>query len=107
MSRVNLLGLDLSALTEFVATLDEKPFRARQLARWIHQHGASSFDAMTDLAKSLRGKLAQRAEIVAPVVLRDTIAPDGTRKWLLDVGAGDAGETVFIPEQGRGTLCVS
>ncbi|MCS6943973.1 MAG: 23S rRNA (adenine(2503)-C(2))-methyltransferase RlmN [Sutterellaceae bacterium] len=107
MSRVNLLGLDLSALTEFVATLDEKPFRARQLARWIHQHGASSFDAMTDLAKSLRGKLAQRAEIVAPVVLRDTIAPDGTRKWLLDVGAGDAVETVFIPEQGRGTLCVS
>ncbi|MCX8003782.1 MAG: 23S rRNA (adenine(2503)-C(2))-methyltransferase RlmN [Burkholderiaceae bacterium] len=107
MSRVNLLGLDLQALTAFVAFLDEKPFRARQLARWIHQRGAGSFDAMTDLAKSLRGKLAQRAEIVAPAVLRDTTAADGTRKWLLDVGGGNAVEAVFIPEDDRGTLCVS
>jgi 23S rRNA (adenine2503-C2)-methyltransferase len=107
MTRVNLLGLDGAALTAFVAALDEKPFRARQLLRWIHQRGASRFDAMTDLAKSLRGKLADCAEVAAPAVLRDSTAADGTRKWLLDVGGGNAIETVFIPEPDRGTLCVS
>lgn len=107
MTRVNLLDLDAAALTAFVAAIDEKPFRARQLLRWIHQRGASRFDAMTDLAQSLRGKLAARAEIVAPAVVRDTTAADGTRKWLLDVGGGNAIETVFIPEEDRGTLCVS
>jgi 23S rRNA (adenine2503-C2)-methyltransferase len=107
MTRVNLLDLDAAALTAFVEALDEKPFRARQLLRWIHQRGASGFDAMTDLAQSLRGKLAARAEIVAPAVVRDTTAADGTRKWLLDVGGGNAIETVFIPEDERGTLCVS
>jgi 23S rRNA (adenine2503-C2)-methyltransferase len=107
MTRVNLLELDAAALTAFVASLDEKPFRARQLLRWIHQRGASRFDAMTDLAKSLREKLAARAEVLAPPVVRDTTAADGTRKWLLDVGGGNAIETVFIPEDERGTLCVS
>jgi 23S rRNA (adenine2503-C2)-methyltransferase len=107
VSRVNLLGLDLAALTAYTESLGEKPFRARQLARWIHQHGAGEFDAMTDLAKSFRAKLAAHAAIVAPAVLRDSTSADGTRKWLLDVGAGNAIETVFIPEDDRGTLCIS
>lgn len=107
MDRVNLLDLDAAALTAYVATLDEKPFRARQLSRWIHRRGARSFDAMSDLAKSLRSKLEQCAEIRALPVLRDSTSADGTRKWLLDVGAGNAIESVFIPEDDRGTLCVS
>ena len=107
MSRVNLLGLDLAALTAYAESLGEKPFRARQLARWIHQHGAGTFDEMTDLAKSFRSKLAEHASIVAAAVLRDSTSSDGTRKWLLDVGAGNAIETVFIPEEDRGTLCIS
>jgi 23S rRNA (adenine2503-C2)-methyltransferase len=107
VSRVNLLGLDVAALTDYAASLGESPYRARQLARWIHRRGARSFDAMTDLAKSLRGKLAECAEITAPAVIGDTTSADGTRKWLLDVGAGNAIETVYIPEEERGTLCVS
>ncbi|MDR3385170.1 23S rRNA (adenine(2503)-C(2))-methyltransferase RlmN [Cupriavidus basilensis] len=104
---VNLLDLDADALTAYCGELGEKPFRARQLQRWIHQFGASRFDAMSDLAKSLREKLATRAEIRSPAVITDNLSADGTRKWLLDVGAGDAVETVYIPEETRGTLCVS
>ncbi|AOY93514.1 23S rRNA (adenine(2503)-C(2))-methyltransferase [Cupriavidus sp. USMAA2-4] len=104
---VNLLDLDADALTAYCGELGEKPFRARQLQRWIHQFGASRFDAMSDLAKSLREKLATRAEIRAPSVIADHESADGTRKWLLDVGAGNAVETVYIPEETRGTLCVS
>jgi 23S rRNA (adenine2503-C2)-methyltransferase len=107
MADVNLLDLDPAGLAAFVESLGEKPFRARQLVRWIHRRGASRFDAMTDLAKSLRGKLAERATIAAPAVVRDSTSADGTRKWLLDVGQGNAIETVFIPEDDRGTLCVS
>jgi 23S rRNA (adenine2503-C2)-methyltransferase len=107
VDRVNLLDLDAAALTAYVASLDEKPCRARQLSRWIHRRGARSFDAMSDLAKSLRSKLEQCAEIRALPVLRDSTSADGTRKWLLDVGAGNAIESVFIPEDDRGTLCVS
>jgi 23S rRNA (adenine2503-C2)-methyltransferase len=104
---VNLLGLDHEALKAFCAGLGEKPFRARQLLRWIHQAGVDDFGAMTDMAKPLRGRLAESASISAPRVLRDTAAADGTRKWLLDVGTGNAIESVFIPEEGRGTLCIS
>ncbi|MFN3566713.1 MAG: 23S rRNA (adenine(2503)-C(2))-methyltransferase RlmN [Burkholderiaceae bacterium] len=107
MARVNLLDFDAAGLAAFVESLGEKPFRARQLLRWIHRRGASGFDAMTDLAKSLRGKLAEHATIAAPAVVRDSASADGTRKWLLDVGLGNAIETVFIPEDDRGTLCVS
>src|SRR4030095_13981923 len=107
MSAVNLLDLDREALVAHVAALGEKPFRARQLMRWIHRRGAADFAAMSDLAKSLRGKLAGPATISAPPVIRDSVSGDGTRKWLLDVGKGDAIETVFIPEDDRGTLCVS
>lgn len=103
----NLLDLDPAQLTAYCGELGEKPFRAKQLLRWIHQFGAHDFDAMTDLAKSLRDKLATRAMIAAPAVISDHISTDGTRKWLLDVGQGNAVETVFIPEENRGTLCIS
>src|SRR5262245_16227045 len=104
---VNLLGLDHEALKGFCAGLGEKPFRARQLLRWIHHAGVDDFAAMTDMAKPLRERLAQSATIAAPRVLRDPTAADGTRKWLLDVGTGNAIESVFIPEEERGTLCIS
>jgi 23S rRNA (adenine2503-C2)-methyltransferase len=103
----NLLDLDPAQLIAYCDELGEKPFRAKQLQRWIHQFGASNFDDMTDLAKSLREKLAGRAHVAAPVVISDHISTDGTRKWLLDVGQGNAVETVFIPEERRGTLCIS
>ncbi len=105
--RVNLLGVDGSSLSALVAEWGEKPFRARQLYRWIHQRGEHDFAAMSDLAKSFRAALHERAEVRAPAVLRDGVSTDGTRKWLLDVGGGNAVETVFIPEANRGTLCVS
>ncbi|MFJ2986712.1 23S rRNA (adenine(2503)-C(2))-methyltransferase RlmN [Collimonas sp. NPDC087041] len=104
---INLLDLDPAQLTAYCGELGEKPFRAKQLLRWIHQFGAHDFDAMTDLAKSLRDKLATRAFIAAPAVISDHTSTDGTRKWLLDVGQGNAVETVFIPEENRGTLCIS
>ena len=104
---VNLLGLDSASLEGFVAGLGDKPFRARQLARWIHQIGESEFERMSDLAKAFRERLKSAAEVRAPSVLSDHISEDGTRKWLLDVGNGNAVETVFIPEAGRGTLCIS
>ncbi|MEH6299094.1 23S rRNA (adenine(2503)-C(2))-methyltransferase RlmN, partial [Salmonella enterica subsp. enterica serovar Typhimurium] len=91
----------------YCESLGEKSFRAKQLQRWIHQSGASDFGEMTDLAKSLREKLATRANIQAPAVITDHLSSDGTRKWLVDVGQGNAVETVHIPEGTRGTLCVS
>jgi 23S rRNA (adenine2503-C2)-methyltransferase len=104
---VNLIGLDQDALRSFCAGLGEKPYRARQLLRWIHQAGVDDFSAMTDMSKGLRERLVESASIAAPRVLRDTTAADGTRKWLLDVGTGNAIEAVFIPESNRGTLCIS
>ena len=108
---INLLDFDVDSLTAWFAQLGEKPFRARQVLRWMHRFGADDFGQMTDVAKSLRAKLAEKAEIRGPVPLRDTTAADGTRKWLLDVdngkNAGNAVETVFIPEANRGTLCIS
>ncbi len=103
----NLLDLDPAQLIAYCGELGEKPFRAKQLQRWIHQFGASDFESMTDLAKSLRDKLATRAMIAAPTVISDHTSSDGTRKWLIDVGQGNAVETVFIPEENRGTLCIS
>ena len=103
----NLLDLDPAQLVAYCGELGEKPFRAKQLQRWIHQFGASDFSAMTDLAKSLRDKLATRAFVAAPAIISDHTSTDGTRKWLVDVGQGNAVETVFIPEESRGTLCIS
>ncbi|GAB3330101.1 23S rRNA (adenine(2503)-C(2))-methyltransferase RlmN [Bordetella tumulicola] len=105
--RVNLLGLDAAKLSELVGQWGGKPFRARQLQRWVHQRGADSFDAMTDLAREFRGQLAQHCLIQASPVNTEQRSSDGTRKWLFDVGQGNAIETVFIPEDDRGTLCVS
>ena len=107
MARTNLLDFDLDGLAAFCAGLGEKRFRAVQLFRWIHQRGQADFSAMSDLAKSLRDKLADLAEVVAPRLLSEQVSADGTVKWLFDVGNGDAVETVFIPEADRGTLCVS
>jgi 23S rRNA (adenine2503-C2)-methyltransferase len=104
---VNLLGLGRPELTSYCATLGEKPFRAKQLLHWIHQSGAADFSAMTDISKVLRERLALDASISGPTVVRDTVAADGTRKWLMDVGASNAIETVFIPEATRSTLCIS
>ncbi|CAG2153012.1 23S rRNA (adenine(2503)-C(2))-methyltransferase RlmN [Ralstonia mannitolilytica] len=104
---VNLLDFDAQGLLAYCEGLGEKSFRAKQLQRWIHQSGASDFAEMTDLAKSLREKLATRAVIQAPAVISDHLSSDGTRKWLVDVGQGNAVETVYIPEETRGTLCVS
>ena len=104
---VNLLDFDLPGLTRYLADIGEKPFRARQLMRWIHHFGEADFQHMTDLAKSLRERLAGTAVVQPPAVLADSTAADGTRKWLLGVDAGNGVETVFIPETHRGTLCIS
>jgi 23S rRNA (adenine2503-C2)-methyltransferase len=103
----NLLDFDLEGLAAFVESLGEKRFRATQLFRWIHQRGARDFGEMTDLARSLRDKLAGSARIEGLPVITQHVSADGTIKWLFDVGGGDAVEAVFIPEDDRGTLCVS
>ncbi|QJC55981.1 Dual-specificity RNA methyltransferase RlmN [Polaromonas vacuolata] len=103
----NLLNYDLDGLAAFCERLGEKRFRATQLFRWIHQKGATSFEQMTDLAKSLREKLPASASIEGLKVVSRHESVDGTIKWLFDVGAGDVIETVFIPESDRGTLCIS
>ena len=103
----NLLDYDLEGLALFCERLGEKRYRAVQLFRWIHQKGAVRFEDMTDLAKSLREKLTMTAHLSALPVMSQNLSKDGTIKWLFDVGGGDAVETVFIPEDDRGTLCIS
>lgn len=104
---VNLLDFDAEGLTAWFAQQGEKPFRARQVLRWMHQRGESDFNAMTDVAKSLREKLAATATVSPAPTISDKLSDDGTRKFLFDVGNRNAVETVFIPEDDRGTLCVS
>lgn len=104
---VNLLDFEAEGLTAWFAQLGEKPFRARQVLRWMHRAGCDDFDQMTDVAKTLRAKLAECAVVRGPQPIGDAVAEDGTRKWLLGVGQGNAVETVFIPEAERGTLCIS
>ena len=105
--KTNLLNFTLPALTEWFAEHGEKPFRARQVFQWIHQRGVADFDAMSDLAKTLREKLKAIAAVKAPAILSEHRSEDGTVKWLFDVGVGNGIETVYIPEDNRGTLCVS
>ncbi|WP_200877069.1 23S rRNA (adenine(2503)-C(2))-methyltransferase RlmN [Porticoccus hydrocarbonoclasticus] len=106
--KTNLLGLSAEKLSDFfVNTLAEKPFRASQILKWIHQLGVDDFDQMTNLSKPLRQRLKQVAEIRAPEVVSQQDSTDGTRKWLIRVAGGSCIETVFIPEKDRGTLCVS
>ena len=103
----NLLDFDAEGLIAWFAEQGEKPFRARQVLRWIHRSGVADFADMTDIARSLREKLTAEAVVAPPKVVSDKLSDDGTRKFLIDVGNGNAVETVFIPEDNRGTLCVS
>ncbi len=104
---VNLLEFDLDGMAVYCEAIGEKRFRATQLFRWIHRSGATEFSQMTDLARSLRDKLSGHARVSTMPVLSEHASSDGTIKWLFDVGAGNAVETVFIPEDDRGTLCIS
>ena len=106
-ARNNLLGLPIGELEAYFVSLGEKPFRARQLFKWIYQRGETDFAAMTDLSKTLRESLAESAEIREPECLSRHESTDGTVKWLFASGSGQAIETVFIPETSRGTLCIS
>ena len=105
--KVNLLGLDRKGLEAFFATMGEKAFRASQVMKWIHQFGVNDFDEMSNIAKSLRDRLKEVAELRAPEVVLDQDSADGTHKWVLRLDSGNCIETVFIPEGDRGTLCVS
>jgi 23S rRNA (adenine2503-C2)-methyltransferase len=105
--KVNLLDFDRPGLERFFASIGEQPWRARQVLRWIHQRGATDFATMTDIAKSLRARLTESAEIRLPRAVGDSTASDDTRKWLIQVDGANAVDMVFIPETGRGTLCVS
>ena len=108
---VNLLDFDAIGMAGYFARLGEKPervnMRARQVMHWLHQRGEGDFSHMSDVAKSLREKLAAEACVLPPPLVQDTLSSDGTRKFLFDVGNGNAIETVFIPEETRGTLCIS
>jgi len=106
-THTNLMGLDRQAMESYFIGMGEKTFRASQLMKWIHQMGVSNFAEMTNLSKSLREQLAQNAKISAPEIISDQLSNDGTRKWLLKVPGKNAIEMVFIPEESRGTLCVS
>ncbi|KGF31868.1 Dual-specificity RNA methyltransferase RlmN [Oligella urethralis] len=103
----NLLGLDLDALTAELQAAGHKPFRAKQLLRWVHQRGEADFACMSDLAKDFRAELQNRYTVATLTPIVDKISSDGTRKWLFDVGDNNAIESVFIPEDDRGTLCIS
>ena len=106
-TRTNLLGLPHAALVEYFNALGEKPFRAVQIMRWVYQRGVTDFAEMTDLSVALRERLSEIAEVRAPEVITEQHSDDGTRKWLLRMDAGNAIETVYIPEDERGTLCIS
>ncbi len=105
--RVNLLGLNRESLERMFEQMGEKRFRASQVLKWIHQYRVRDFESMTNLSKPLRTRLAQIGEIRPPEIVSDQLSKDGTRKWLLKVDSGNCIEMVFIPEEDRGTLCVS
>lgn len=107
VNKTNLLGLDRAGLEAFFADLGEKAFRATQVLKWIHHFGVSDFDEMTNISKDLRAKLKEVAEVHVPELITEQSSADGTQKWLLKLDSGNCIETVFIPEKGRGTLCVS
>lgn len=105
--KINLLGMTLKEIEDFFASIYQKPFRAKQLIKWIHQRGVSDFNLMTDFSKELRVLLTDRCEIRPPKVSYEKISIDGTKKWIIDVGENDSVEMVLIPEGDRSTLCVS
>ena len=106
-NKINLLGLSHQELTDFFISIDEKPFRATQIIKWVHQRGISDISEMTDLSKSLREKLLADCEIKAPEVVYEKLSKDGTKKWVIKAGEKDLIEMVLIPEKNRATLCVS
>ena len=106
-TRLNLIDKDRKGLEDFFAAIGEKEFRASQVMKWIFHQGLTDFEAMTNISKALRARLAQVAMVETPNIISDQIASDGTRKWLMSMGGKNAIETVFIPETNRGTLCVS
>jgi len=106
-AKINLLGMDRRAMEDYFVGIGEKPFRAAQVLQWLHHYGVNDFDAMTNIGKELRARLKELATIDLPEVVSDQVAEDGTRKWLLRLHDGNCIETVFIPEDDRGTLCVS
>ena len=107
-SRTNVFDFDRASLERFFEEeLGEKKFRAHQVMKWIHHRHATSFEEMTDLGKALRARLEERAVVHAPTVMFDKASTDGTHKWLLGMDPKNAIETVYIPDKGRGTLCVS
>ncbi len=106
-ARVNLIGLTREALAEAMADIGEKPFRAKQLWHWMYYRGATDFAAMTDLSKTLRTKLEERFVVARPKAAREQTSTDGTRKWLFEFTDGQKAETVFIPDEDRGTVCIS
>lgn len=105
--RTNLLGFDRKGLTAFFVALGEKPFRATQVMKWLYQEDVADFDAMSNLSKPLRAYLQAHCCIKAPEIVVEQKASDGTRKWALQMSCGNRVETVYIPEENRGTLCVS
>jgi 23S rRNA (adenine2503-C2)-methyltransferase len=107
VAKINLLGMSLPKLQAYFQSMDEKPFRAVQVMKWIHQRGVTDFDAMTDVSKSLREKLQAGAEVRLPTIVEEHLASDGCYKWIVEVASGSRVETVFIPEATRGTLCIS
>ena len=106
-TRARLLGMDRKAMEGFFLELGEKPFRALQVLKWLHQYGIRDFETMTNISKPLRGKLAELTTLELPEVVTRQVSADGTRKWLIRVAGGNCIETVFIPEDKRGTLCIS
>ena len=104
---VNLFNLDQAAMRDYFTGMEEKAFRASQVMKWVYHQGVTDFKAMTDLSKSLRDYLADNTCSALPIILSENVSKDGTRKWLLQVDADNAVETVFIPEVNRGTLCIS
>ena len=107
VTKINLLDFTLEELRNYIITIGEKPFRAKQIFKWIHQKGVTDFNEMADLSKDLRGALESRCIIKAPEVIFEEHSKDGTRKWVINVGENDQVELVLIPEKGRSTLCIS
>ena len=106
-AKPNLAGMSLAQLRDYFHSLGEKPFRAAQVLKWIHQRGVIDIQAMTDISKPLRDRLASEAEIVLPKIVEDYASEDGSYKWIIEVASGSRVEMVYIPESGRGTLCIS
>jgi 23S rRNA (adenine2503-C2)-methyltransferase len=106
-TRINLMDLDETRMRGFFESMGEKPFRAQQVLKWIYHQGVTDFEQMTNLGVALRQHLSSVAVIEPPQVLTEQLSVDGTTKWLMGFGGGNAVETVFIPEPNRGTLCIS